>query len=47
MVKYLHVFQVWDEELATVAQKHADQCIFQHDCPECRSVGKKISHKTF
>ncbi|GFY67077.1 hypothetical protein TNIN_425291 [Trichonephila inaurata madagascariensis] len=29
---------VWDEELATVAQKHADQCIFAHDCPECRSV---------
>ncbi|KAF8785148.1 CRISP/Allergen/PR-1-like [Argiope bruennichi] len=29
---------VWDEELASVAQKHADQCIFAHDCPECRSV---------
>lgn len=28
----------WDPELATVAQRHADQCVFDHDCSECRSV---------
>ncbi|XP_045131762.1 CRISP/Allergen/PR-1-like [Portunus trituberculatus] len=28
----------WDEELATVAQRHADQCVFEHDCNECRKV---------
>ncbi|KAK8399007.1 hypothetical protein O3P69_004240 [Scylla paramamosain] len=30
----------WDEELATVAQRHADQCIFEHDCNDCRSVDR-------
>uniref|UniRef100_A0A4V2H9H4 U26-Hexatoxin-Hf1c_1 n=1 Tax=Hadronyche formidabilis TaxID=426499 RepID=A0A4V2H9H4_HADFO len=29
---------VWDDELASVAQKHADQCVFEHDCKECRRV---------
>ena len=29
---------VWDAELATVAQKHADQCVFEHDCSDCRRV---------
>lgn len=29
---------VWDDELAAVAQKHADQCEFQHDCNECRRI---------
>uniref|UniRef100_T1DPC1 CAP-Lyc-1 n=1 Tax=Lychas buchari TaxID=1330406 RepID=T1DPC1_9SCOR len=28
----------WDEELAQVAQKLADRCIFNHDCDECRKV---------
>ncbi|CAB4054685.1 CRISP [Lepeophtheirus salmonis] len=28
----------WDEELAFVAQKHADQCTFAHDCNNCRKV---------
>jgi len=28
----------WDPELASVAQAHADQCKFRHDCSECRSV---------
>jgi len=28
----------WDEELAAVAQRHADQCTVEHDCLECRSV---------
>jgi len=28
----------WDPELAAVAQAHADQCNFRHDCSDCRSV---------
>ena len=32
--------QVWDEELATVAQAHADQCKFAHDCADCRRVDR-------
>ena len=31
---------VWDQELARIAQAHADQCRFAHDCSECRSVGR-------
>ena len=30
----------WDEELAMVAQRLADQCVFSHDCAECRSVAR-------
>ena len=30
----------WDEELAKVAQRLADQCVFDHDCSECRRVGR-------
>lgn len=30
----------WDEELASVAQRHADQCKFSHDCPDCRRVSR-------
>ncbi|KAI7686548.1 CRISP/Allergen/PR-1 [Sarcoptes scabiei] len=30
----------WDESLAYVAQKHADQCRFEHDCYSCRRTGK-------
>lgn len=30
----------WDNELAYVAQKHADQCQFQHDCYDCRKTGE-------
>ena len=32
------MFQSWDPELALVAQAHADQCKFAHDCAECRRV---------
>lgn len=28
----------WDEELAIVAQRHADQCKFAHDCSQCRKI---------
>ena len=31
---------VWDPELAAVAQGHADQCQFEHDCSDCRRVGR-------
>jgi len=31
---------VWDQELARIAQAHANQCRFAHDCSECRSVGR-------
>ncbi|XP_023342239.1 peptidase inhibitor 16 [Eurytemora carolleeae] len=30
----------WDEELATIAQRHADQCVFAHDCSDCRKVNR-------
>ena len=30
----------WDEELATLAQRHADQCSFVHDCSDCRKVSR-------
>jgi len=29
---------VWDEELARIAQRHADQCKFAHDCSTCRKT---------
>ena len=29
---------VWDTELADVAQSHANQCVFDHDCNACREV---------
>ncbi|GBL94642.1 CRISP/Allergen/PR-1, partial [Araneus ventricosus] len=29
---------VWDDELASIAQKWANQCEFKHDCPDCRKV---------
>ncbi|CAL1261139.1 unnamed protein product [Larinioides sclopetarius] len=29
---------VWDDELASIAQKWANQCKFKHDCPDCRKV---------
>ncbi|GBL70033.1 CRISP/Allergen/PR-1, partial [Araneus ventricosus] len=29
---------VWDDELAAVAQKWAENCDFNHDCNECRAV---------
>ena len=35
------VFMEWDDELAEVAQAHADQCDFEHDCNECREVGEQ------
>ena len=28
----------WDQELSEVAQRLADQCVFQHDCGDCRQV---------
>ncbi|GIY00508.1 hypothetical protein CEXT_627681 [Caerostris extrusa] len=31
---------VWDNELAAIAQKHAEQCKFDHDCNECREVDR-------
>ncbi|XP_063859648.1 venom allergen 5-like [Scylla paramamosain] len=30
----------WDEELAAVAQRHADQCDFNHECSDCRRVDR-------
>lgn len=32
----------WDEELARVAQRHADQCVFAHDCSQCRKIPRFI-----
>ncbi|GFS57204.1 hypothetical protein TNIN_218201, partial [Trichonephila inaurata madagascariensis] len=29
---------VWDTELATIAQKWADNCLLDHDCNQCREV---------
>jgi len=29
---------IWDEELSIIAQRHADQCKFAHDCSECRKT---------
>lgn len=31
---------VWDPELAAVAQAHANQCRFHHDCHPCRRVSR-------
>ena len=30
----------WDDELAVLAQRHADQCSFVHDCSDCRRVAR-------
>ena len=32
--------QIWDEELARIAQRHADQCKFAHDCASCRKTSR-------
>jgi len=29
---------IWDEELSQIAQRHADQCKFAHDCSDCRKT---------
>jgi len=29
---------VWDDELSKIAQRHADQCKFAHDCSDCRKT---------
>lgn len=31
----------WDDELAYVAQKHAEQCEFEHDCYDCRKTSRR------
>jgi len=31
---------VWDEELSRIAQRHADQCKFAHDCSNCRKTSR-------
>lgn len=31
---------VWDEELSRIAQRHADQCKFAHDCSTCRKTSR-------
>ena len=31
---------MWDSELSLVAQAHADQCKFAHDCSDCRRVSR-------
>lgn len=41
---------VWDKELAAVAQKRAEQCIYAHDCFDCRrvenfDVGQNIAYQ--
>ena len=35
----------WDPELAQVAQRLADQCIFNHDCADCRQVLFILTYK--
>ncbi|XP_043218300.1 uncharacterized protein LOC122379833 [Amphibalanus amphitrite] len=30
----------WDDELARVAQRLADQCVYRHDCKECRALDR-------
>ena len=35
---------MWDDELAAVAQAHADQCQFEHDCAACRRVDRSGQH---
>ena len=34
----LYLLQSWDDELATMAQTHAQQCVFTHDSN--RNVGQ-------
>ena len=36
--------QVWDEELSRIAQRHADQCTFAHDCSSCRKTDRSVPH---
>ncbi|KFM70245.1 Venom allergen 5, partial [Stegodyphus mimosarum] len=31
---------VWDSELEVIAQKHAETCVFKHDCNNCRKVAR-------
>jgi len=31
---------IWDEELSIIAQRHADQCKFAHDCSDCRKTSR-------
>ena len=38
---------VWDDELAFIAQAHADQCQFEHDCNQCREVDEYSSRQLY
>ncbi len=33
----------WDNELAAIAQSHASQCDFEHDCYQCRRTGTQFT----
>ena len=45
-ITFKTLLQEWDEELARVAQRHADQCVFAHDCSKCRKIRKFPSPDT-
>lgn len=34
---------VWDDELASIAQAHANQCQFIHDCTKCRKLPRFLA----
>ena len=35
-----HFTKTWDPELEAIAQRHADQCVFEHDCYLCKSTDR-------
>ena len=43
---YNVLVSMWDEELEKIAQRHADQCNFDHDCSDCRRTSRYTQFKT-
>ena len=43
---YNVLVSMWDEELEKIAQRHADQCNFDHDCSDCRRTSRYTIQNT-
>ena len=43
MTTCFDIFQVWDENLVKLAQKHADECVFEHSDEAFPAVGENLA----
>ena len=45
IMKIILWFQRWDDELAMIAQKWAENCVHKHDHNEDRNIPGKFEHR--